>query len=121
VVLWNERQRDTPFATAYEELLVKYGTDYTRVREAYPETHVIRDFFGAGSFTQRRLGNAQILDWNGLAGRLRSSSYAPQEGHANYAPMMAQLEELFRTNQANRHVRMEYATHLYFGRLAKQE
>ena len=121
VVLWNERQRDTPFATAYEELLVKYGTDYTRVREAYPETHVIRDFFGAGSFTERSLGNAQILDWNGLAGRLRSSSYAPQEGHANYAPMMAQLEELFRTNQANRHVRMEYATHLYFGRLAKQE
>ena len=26
---------------------MKYGTDYTRVREAYPETHVIRDFFGA--------------------------------------------------------------------------
>jgi len=40
VVLWNERQMDTPFASAYEDLLVKYGTDYTRVREAYPEAHV---------------------------------------------------------------------------------
>jgi SAM-dependent methyltransferase len=121
VLVWNERQMDTPFAGGYEDLLVKYGTDYTRVRESYPETHVIRDFFGAGTFSQHNLPNAQILDWDGLAGRLRSSSYAPQEGHANYAPMMAQLEELFRANQENGRVRMEYATHLYFGRLAKQE
>ena len=117
VVLWNDRQMDTPFASAYEDLLVKYGTDYTRVRDAYPEAHVIQDFFGAGSFSQHSLPNAQVLDWDGLAGRLRSSSYAPQEGHANYAPMMAALEELFRANQENGSVRMEYATHMYFGRL----
>ena len=117
VVLWNDRQMDTPFASAYEDLLVKYGTDYTRVRDAYPEAHVIQDFFCAGSFSQRSLPNAQVLDWDGLAGRLRSSSYAPQEGHANYAPMMAALEELFRANQENGSVRMEYATHMYFGRL----
>jgi len=117
VVLWNDRQMDTPFASAYEDLLVKYGTDYTRVREAYPEARVIQEFFGAGSFSQRSLPNAQVLDWDGLAGRLRSSSYAPQEGHANYAPMMADLEELFRANQQDGSVRMEYATHVYFGRL----
>ncbi len=121
VVLWNDRQMDRPFASAYEELLVKYGTDYTRLREAYPEERVIREFFGAGSFSQRSLPNEQVLDWDGLAGRLRSSSYAPQEGHANHAPMMAGLEELFRANQENGSVRMEYATHVYFGRLAKQD
>jgi len=121
VVLWNDRQMDTPFASAYEDLLVKYGTDYTSVREAYPEAHRIQEFFGARSFSQRSLPNAQVLDWDGLAGRLRSSSYAPQKGHANYAPMMASLEELFRANQENGSVRMEYATHVYFGRLAKQD
>jgi SAM-dependent methyltransferase len=121
VILWNDRQMDTPFASAYEDLLVKYGTDYKRVRESYPEEHVIREFFGAGSFSQRSLPNAQVLDWEGLAGRLRSSSYAPQEGQANYAPMMAGLNELFRANQENGSVRMEYATHVYFGRLANQD
>jgi SAM-dependent methyltransferase len=121
VVLWNDRQMDTPFASAYEDLLVKYGTDYTRVRDAYPEEHVIREFFGAGSFSQRSLPNAQVLDWEGLAGRLRSSSYAPQEGQPNYAPMMAGLNELFRANQQDGSVRMEYATHIYFGRLANQD
>jgi SAM-dependent methyltransferase len=121
VVLWNDRQMDTPFASAYEDLLVKYGTDYKRVRESYPEEHVIREFFGAGSFSQRSLPNAQVLDWEGLAGRLRSSSYAPQEGQPNYTPMMAGLNELFRANQENGSVRMEYATHVYFGRLANQD
>jgi SAM-dependent methyltransferase len=117
VVLWNDRQMDTPFASAYETLLVRYGTDYTQVRDAYPESHVIREFFGAGTFFEHSLPNAQVLDLDGLAGSLRSSSYAPPEGHANYAPMMAELEELFRANQADGHVRMEYATHVYIGRL----
>jgi len=117
VILWNDRQMVTPFASAYEDLLVKYGTDYKRVRESYPEAHSIQQFFGAGSFSQRDLPNEQVLDWDALAGRLRSSSYAPQEGHANYAPMMTDLEELFRANQKDDRVRMEYATHMYFGRL----
>jgi SAM-dependent methyltransferase len=121
VVLWNDRQMQTPFASAYENLLVKYGTDYTSVRDAYPETHVIQAFFGSGAFSQHSLPNAQVMDWDALAGRLRSSSYAPQEGHPNYAPMMSELEELFRANQEGGRVRMEYATHLYCGRLPKQD
>jgi SAM-dependent methyltransferase len=121
VVFWNDHRVDTPFANAYEELLVKYCTDYTRVRDSYPKEHVIREFFGAGSFSQRNLPNEQVLDWEGLAGRLRSGSYVPQEGQANYAPMMAGLQELFHANQQDGQVRMEYATHVYFGRLAGQD
>jgi SAM-dependent methyltransferase len=116
-VLYNDRQMDTPFASAYDDLLVKYGIDYTKVREAYPEMQSMQNFFAGGSVTQRTLPNEQVFDWDGLAGRLRSSSYAPQEGHANYAPMMAALKELFDANQNEGRVRMEYNTHIYFGRL----
>jgi hypothetical protein len=121
VVVWNDRQMDSKFANAYEELLVKYGTDYKRVRESYPESGSMQDFFAGGPVSQRHVPNQQILDWEGLAGRLRSSSYAPQQGQPNYAPMMAELEELFRANQQNGQVRMEYSTHVYFGRLATQD
>jgi len=121
VVIWHDRQMDSEFANAYEELLVKYGTDYKRVRESYPESGSMQDFFAGGSVSQRSVPNQQILDWEGLAGRLRSSSYAPQEGQANYAAMMAELQELFRANQQNGQVRMEYSTHVYFGRLATQD
>jgi ubiquinone/menaquinone biosynthesis C-methylase UbiE len=117
VVAWNDRQMDTPFAGAYEDLLVQYGTDYKKVREAYPEAGVMQEFFSGGSVAQRSIPNAQTFDLEGLVGRVRSSSYAPLEGHANYAPMMAAIEELFRSNQQDGRVRMEYSTHVYYGRV----
>ncbi|HEY4907269.1 MAG TPA: class I SAM-dependent methyltransferase [Candidatus Acidoferrum sp.] len=120
VVMWNDREMNSAFATAYEDLLVKFGSDYKDVRQSYPELPAMQEFFAGGSVEERTVPNAQILDWDGLAGRLRSSSYAPQEGQPNYAPMMAALDELFRANQADGRVKMEYATHVYYGRLPKQ-
>jgi len=117
VVAWNDRQMDTPFASAYEDILVRYGTDYKKVREAYPEAETMQQFFAGGNVSQRSLRNEQTFDLEGLIGRVRSSSYAPLEGHENYVPMMAALEELFRSNQQDGRVRMEYSTHVYYGRL----
>jgi len=117
VAIWNFREVETPFARAYEEILVKYGTDYTRVRDSYPQSHDVQSFFLGGEFLHHTLPSVQFLDWDGLAGRLRSGSYIPQEGHANFAPMMDALRELFRRYQENGRVRVEYATHLYAGRL----
>jgi ubiquinone/menaquinone biosynthesis C-methylase UbiE len=117
VVAWNDRELDTPFASAYQDLLENYGTDYHKVRAAYPEAGAMQEFFAGGSVKQRSLRNEQTFDLEGLTGRLRSSSYAPLEGHSNYAPMMAALEELFRAHQQQGRVRMEYSTHVYYGRL----
>ena len=37
IVIWNDRRiSETAFGRAYEDLLIRYGTDYTRVKEAYP-------------------------------------------------------------------------------------
>jgi SAM-dependent methyltransferase len=121
VVAWNDRELDTPFATAYEDLLVKFGTDYKKVREAYPEQSAMEQFFAGGTVSMRSLPNEQVFDLEGLVGRVRSSSYAPQEGHANYEPMMAAIQDLFRANEKEGHVRMEYSTHVYYGRLGRQE
>jgi SAM-dependent methyltransferase len=118
--IWNFREMETPFARAYEDILVKYGTDYARVRDSYPKSHDVQSFFLGGKFLHRTLPNVQFLEWEGLAGRLRSGSYAPQEGHANFAPMMNALDELFRTHQQNSRVRVEYATNLYAGQLPNE-
>jgi SAM-dependent methyltransferase len=119
-VLWNDRGlQETQFARAYEELLVRFGTDYARVKDSYPETEDIRAFFEGGEFAARELPNAQVFDYEGLAGRLRSSSYAPAPGHEDYAPMMAELKNLFRATARDGRVRMEYKTHVYCGRLRR--
>jgi SAM-dependent methyltransferase len=118
IVMWNDRRiSETSFGRAYEDLLVRYGTDYARVKEAYPETQDMESFFAKGNFQRRELPNFQVFDFDGLAGRLRSSSYAPKEGHSDYAPMMAALRGLFDANQKFGSVRMEYTTQIYFGRL----
>jgi len=118
VVLWNDRRMEEAQLTRdYEGLLERFGIDYKSVKDSYPEVQNIRDFFESDDFVARDLPNSQILDWEGFRGRLRSSSFAPTEGHPNYAPMMAELEHIFRAHQRDGRVRMEYFTRIYFGRL----
>ncbi len=118
VVLWNDRRMEEAQLTRdYEGLLERFGIDYKSVKGSYPEVQNIRDFFESDDFVARDLPNHQILDWEGFRGRLRSSSFAPTEGHPNYAPMMAELERIFRAHQRDGRVRMEYFTRTYFGQL----
>jgi SAM-dependent methyltransferase len=118
VIAWNDRRMEEQQLTReYEQLLERFGIDYKRVKVAYPELHHIRSFFSDGKFFSHDLPNEQVLDWDGLRGRLRSSSFTPTEGHANHAPMMAELERIFQTHQRDGRVRMEYWTRVYFGQL----
>jgi SAM-dependent methyltransferase len=118
VVIWNERLNDTtPFVRDYEDLLRKFGTDYASVKESYPNEQHMRDFFGAGAYSSHKLPNFQEYDFEGVAGRLRSSSFVPTQDHPNFAPMMAELQRMFDVYNQDGRVRLEYTTHIYFGRL----
>ena len=120
VVVWNDRRTsETGFEREYEALLVKFGTDYKRIKDAYPETHDMIRFFGEGNFQFRQLPNCQEFDLESLRGRLRSSSYAPQQGHPNFAPMMLELDHIFAAHSEGGQVRMNYTTQTYFGRLSR--
>lgn len=122
VIIWNDRRmEETQFGCDYENLLVRFGNDYMRVKDAYPDAGHVRNFFGERSFASRDLPNEQRFDWDGLCGRLRSSSYAPTEGHPNYSPMMAELRRLFDATSESGFVRMEYFTRIYFGQLRAVE
>ena len=118
VIAWHDRRmEEAPLTREYEGLLERFGIDYKRVKDSYPESKDINSFFSGGVFSARDLPNHQMLDWQGLRGRLRSSSFAPTEGHPDYAPMMAELERIFHVHQQDGSVRMEYFTRVYFGRL----
>src|SRR5579859_4631138 len=118
VVIWNERLTDAnAFVREYEDLLRKFGTDYASVKESYPNEQHMLEFFGADAYASRSLPNFQEFDFEGLAGRLRSSSFIPAPDAPNFAPMMAELQRIFDAhNQAGR-VRLEYSTRIYFGHI----
>jgi hypothetical protein len=106
---------EAPFTRDYERILERYGNDYKNVKDSYPEADRIRGFLS--TFAQHDLPNHQILDWDSLRGRLRSSSFTPPEGHPNFAPMIDELRRLFDAHQQNGQVRMEYFTRIYYGHL----
>jgi len=118
VVVWQDRSMTSDkFAEAYEGVLHRYGKDYKSVRASYPQKDTIRGFSGHDDFSLRDLPNQQAFDWDGICGRLRSSSYAPVEGDVNFAPLMSELRKDFDAYQENGIVRMKYSVHVYFGRL----
>jgi SAM-dependent methyltransferase len=100
VLIWNERRADsTPFLRAYEQLLRTYSTDYAEVDHKLIDQDVIRAAFPTLSFQLRTFDNEQRFDLAGVTGRLLSSSYAPEAGHPNHAPMLAELAVIFEEHQ----------------------
>ena len=119
VLIWNERRAETtPFLRDYEQLLLTYGTDYKEVRHERT-TAIIHEFFAPALADERVFDLRQQFDYQGLAGRLLSSSYAPLEGHPSHAPMMRELQRIFRAHAANNMVEFEYNTRVYYGRLGE--
>src|SRR6202049_2006259 len=117
VLTWNERETTTtPFLRDYEQLLLTYGTDYKEVRHERT-TAMIHEFFAPALSAERVYSLRQQFDYEGLAGRLWSSSYAPLEGHPSYAPMMQELERIFRAHAEDDTVEFEYKTRVFYGHL----
>jgi SAM-dependent methyltransferase len=118
VVLWNERISDaTPFQREYEMLLRTFGTDYEEVSATYPRVDEIRNFYRPTAFEKKVFGNGQVFDFDGLRGRLLSSSYAPPQGHPNHQPMLVELMRLFSAHQQDGRVRFDYHAHVFYGQL----
>ena len=117
-LFWNSRHLDTtPFLNAYETLLQDFATDYQQVDHKRIDAAVLKQFFGGDHFQTRTFPNSQSFDFEGLRGRLLSSSYAPAAGHPRHAPMLLELVRLFHDHADGGQVQFDYNTELFFGRL----
>jgi SAM-dependent methyltransferase len=115
VLLWNERLTDTtPFLRDYEQLLLTYGTDYQEVRH---ERTGVKEFFDPQPFQEHAFPNYQEFDYEGVQGRLLSSSYVPGASDARYEPMLRQLRAIFDRYAVSGRATFEYKTRVYFGRV----
>lgn len=117
LLLWNERRTDrTAFLRDYEELLLTYGTDYKEVRHE----NVYEDIaacFAPQNFELKSFENKQVFDYEGLKGRLLSSSYVPAPGQPDFEEMLAALSRLFEAHQQDGRVVVEYDARVHYGQL----
>jgi SAM-dependent methyltransferase len=118
VLAWNDRRTaGTPFLEDYERLLLEYGTDYAAVSARYMEESALSTLFGATGPRTASFDNEQVFDFEGLRGRLTSSSYSPEPGHPDFDPLMRGLEALFRRHEREGRVVVAYDTKVFYGKL----
>ncbi len=92
-IMWNRRSRTDPFTARYRQLLLDVGGESTVEQLPFDVEVIAR----SGMFAQpdrRAFPNSQRLDFDGLAGRTRSTSYAPKTGEDGDRLLM-QLRALF--------------------------
>jgi SAM-dependent methyltransferase len=117
VLLWNERLIEIDqFHRDYEQLLLTYGIDYKEVRHE-KTTAIIHQFFAPNAYRSATLKLVQQFDYEGLEGRLLSSSYIPGPEDSRFQPMIRELKRIFDTEQQNGKVTFHYNTLIYYAQL----
>ncbi len=112
-LFWNERLIDaTPFLQAYEDLIKKFATDYSKVDHRRMDDNVIGSFFGKPPAIAT-FPNVQVLDFKGLNGRLMSSSYVPAADDPATPIMQQRLRELYDRYAKDDRIELRYATKVY--------
>lgn len=113
VLIWNERQLDTtPFLVEYEQLLLKYATDYAKVRHENVDDNKLKDFF-QGEYGSAVFDNVQVFDLDGLTGRMFSASYMPSETDPQAPAMIDELTRLFAKYAREDRIEVFYDTRVY--------
>lgn len=117
LLMWNDRRTgSSDFLKVYEDFLHMCGTDYAAVNHKNVQDEKVFDsWFGKGNYKTASFFNFQDFDFEGLKGRVLSSSYMPAEGHVNYDFMIYCLKKIFLRYQEKGKVRFEYDTKIYYG------
>ncbi len=113
-LIWNERQLNTtPFLIDYEQFLLKYADDYTKVRHENINADRLKAFFQK-DFRTVVFSNSQVLDLDGLVGRVLSSSYMPTASDERFPQVKKELQALVAKHSENGNIEILYDTTVHY-------
>ncbi|SEA34487.1 Methyltransferase domain-containing protein [Arachidicoccus rhizosphaerae] len=115
LLIWNERLTRSSFEKDYEDLIRLHGRNYLKVDHRNIHLEDIQAFFHPGTVSLSTFTNYQRFDFEGLKGRLLSSSYMPTQTDPGYAAMVSDLQTLFNTYQQEGFIQIDYDTNVYIG------
>lgn len=115
-LMWNERQLDsTPFLREYENFLLKFANDYEKVRHENIDETILAGFFQS-EFRRATFHTEQVFDFDGLKGRVLSSSYMPAESDPPFEQMFNELKTLFAKHAENDKIKVFYNCNIFYTR-----
>ena len=113
VLIWNDRRDETPFLTAYENLLLEFGNDYKQVDHRRIGDEILSDFFGTPDYNRAHFDHVQYADYEKLRARVLSCSYVPLEDDPKFPSMIRELEKIFQEHSRDGKVAFHYRALLY--------
>jgi ubiquinone/menaquinone biosynthesis C-methylase UbiE len=117
-LIWNNRINNTLFLQGYDDLLYKYGTDYSTVNHQNITDDALKNFIDE-NFEKTIFNNFQDFNLEGFLGRVFSSSYTPTEDQPNYEIFLSELKNLFKKYHESGIVRFNYKTEIFSGNMIK--
>ena len=118
VLVWNDRETDaTPLLAEYESLLEAYCPEYAEVRTKGLAAAKVERFFSPAPMRVGTFPSHQVFDYQGLEGRLLSSSYSPPADDPKHQPMLQELRRIFDRYQVGGKVMFDYDTRMYYGQV----
>jgi SAM-dependent methyltransferase len=117
ILIWNDRKITSDFEQDYEQLINRHASDYKVINHRNIDAEKIASFFNPAPIHFEIFANNQVFDFEGLKGRLLSSSYMPAYDEEGYGPMISDLKILFDRYQQAGLITINYDTKVYVGRL----
>jgi SAM-dependent methyltransferase len=118
-LIWNKRKLSRPFQQSYDTILREFSPEYGKVNHMNLGKADLERFFAVNEMQRVVLDNSQCLDFAGLLGRLKSSSYCPDEKSPQFIPLATELLALFDQYAVDGVIDFEYDTELYIGPIAR--
>lgn len=117
-IVWNVRnQKESALIRDYENLILTFSNDYQKSRAQEFDQTIVDDFFSPYEMHAASFVNKQLFDWEGLKGRLLSTSYSLRESDPKYPDMINELKHIFDKYESNGQIEFLYDTKMYYGQL----
>ncbi len=117
-LLWNSRRHDKPILMDYENLTLKFSTEYSHINHLRPEVEEnIVKLFEPNEVTYLEFPNDQELTFDELLGRIRSSSYMLNSSDKRYPEMVEAYKAFFEKYQKDGKITIPHITDVYYGQI----
>jgi len=116
-IVYNDRNNEDSFMKEYDQIVSRYSRDRANVPTI---DHVyLSRFFKNHKYSKFSLSNEQLLDFDGLLGRMISASYMPSPSdEEQFVAMKGEVARIFRTHERKGKVRMLYDTTVFLGNIS---
>jgi len=115
-IVYNDRNNQDPFMREYDQIVSRYARDRANVPNI--DDAYLSGFFRKGKYSKFSLPNEQLLDFEGLLGRMTSASYMPNPSdEEQFALLRKDVARIFKTYEKRGKVRMLYDTAVFLGKI----